>query len=67
LLDKALGKDTFKKWDGTRFLGKFLLSVFEVVAIGVSKQIDDIEKLSEGEQVKFVIEKAVVVKRGEID
>ncbi len=58
LLDKALGEDVFKKWDGTRFSGKFLLSVFEVVAIGVSKRINEIEKLPEGEQVSFVTEKA---------
>lgn len=58
LLDKTLGEDAFKKWDGTRFLGKFLLSVFEVVAIGVSKHIDDIENLPEGERIRFVTEKA---------
>ena len=41
----ALGDDSFKRWDGQRFLGEFLMSVYEVVAVGVSQNIDEIEKL----------------------
>ncbi len=34
LLDNSLGSDAFKRWNGERFLGAFLMSVFEVIAIG---------------------------------
>jgi len=44
-LRDALNDDAFRRWDGQRFLGKFLMSVFEVVAVGVSQNIDEIEKL----------------------
>jgi Protein of unknown function DUF262 len=44
-LNTALGSDAFKRWDGERFIGKFLMSVYEVAAIGVSQNIDRIEQL----------------------
>ena len=40
-----MGSDSFKRWDGNTFKGQFLMSVFEVVAIGVSKNIHAIENL----------------------
>ncbi|RYY45748.1 MAG: DUF262 domain-containing protein [Chitinophagaceae bacterium] len=40
VLNEALGESTFKKWDGARFKGKFLMSLFEVIAPGVSKNIE---------------------------
>lgn len=43
LLDAALGNKAFKRWDGQVFTGAFLMSVFEVVALGVSRNIDAIE------------------------
>ncbi|MRT18824.1 DUF262 domain-containing protein [Comamonas sp. CAH-2] len=45
LLDSALGSKTFKRWDGQAFTGAFLMSVFEVVALGVSRNIDAIERM----------------------
>lgn len=45
LLSSALGDSVFKRWNGTEFGGKFLQSVFEVVALGVSINIDAIEAL----------------------
>ena len=45
LLVSALGDSAFKRWNGMEFGGKFLQSVFEVVALGTSKHIDDIETL----------------------
>ena len=47
LLDDALGKNSFKRWQGERFVGSFLMSLFEVVAIGVSHSIDQIDNLSD--------------------
>lgn len=58
LLDGALGSDAFKKWDGTRFQGMFLLSVFEVLAIGVSKNLDLIQRMQPEERKEFVVRKA---------
>lgn len=45
LLSSALGNSAFKRWNGGEFGGKFLQSVFEVVALGVSSNIDAIETL----------------------
>lgn len=45
VLDVAMGADSFKRWDGQSFNGKFLMSVYEVVALGVSKNIDAIQVL----------------------
>lgn len=45
LLNDSMGDKAFKRWDGNRFLGKFLMSVFEVVATGVAKNLSKIEKL----------------------
>ncbi|GJM25446.1 MAG: hypothetical protein DHS20C16_18610 [Phycisphaerae bacterium] len=50
LLNAAMGSRVFKRWDGGNFLGKFLMSVFEVVATGVSYNISEIEALSESKQ-----------------
>lgn len=47
LLAGAMEERAFKRWDGSSFKGKFLMSVFEVVAIGVSKNIQAIEALSD--------------------
>lgn len=58
LLSQSLGEDAFKRWDGTRFLGMFLLSVFEVVTTGVSRNIDAIERLTPEAQTEFVKAKA---------
>lgn len=45
LLASALGDNAFKRWNGADFGGKFLQSVFEVVALGVSSNIDAIEAM----------------------
>lgn len=42
-LNESMGANTFKRWDGNSFGGKFLMSVYEVVSLGVSKNIDAIE------------------------
>jgi len=57
-INNALGKDAFKKWDGSRFSGKFLQSVYEVMATGISKNIQAINGMSEEKRNKFIKKKA---------
>lgn len=56
LLDAALGDSAFKRWNGAEFTGKFLQSVFEVVALGVSQNIDEIDALG-GDKYRWLTEK----------
>lgn len=55
-LEGALHKNAFKRWNGDSFRGKFLISVFEVLAPGVAKNIDAIEGLNDTAQ--FIRERA---------
>lgn len=55
LLDRAMGVDAFKRYsDDGRFLGQFLMSSFEAVAVGISKNIRSILELGEEEQHALV-------------
>ncbi|HDR9803660.1 TPA: DUF262 domain-containing protein [Burkholderia cenocepacia] len=45
-LDEALEGDAFKRWNGEKFTGKFLMSLFEVISVGVAKNINALEKLT---------------------
>lgn len=54
LLDISLGSRCFKRWDGQAFTGKFLMSAFEVVALGVSRNIVAIEAMSAHDRSAFV-------------
>jgi|TARA_R110000822_G_scaffold197407_2_gene335280 hypothetical protein len=47
LINRALGDSAFKRWNGNEFSGKFLMSVFEVVATGVAANIERIESLED--------------------
>lgn len=58
VLDESLGVEAFKKWDGTRFQGMFLLSVFEVLATGVSKNLDSISAMDEVDRRSFIVDRA---------
>ncbi len=52
-------KDTaFKKWDGQRFTGKFLMSVYEVVSVGVSKNLSRIRGMEVSKRNAYLQEKA---------
>ena len=57
LLDSALGDKAFKKWDGQAFSGKFLMSLFEVVATGVSKNLAEIESIDAVELTSFITQR----------
>lgn len=58
MLNSALGDDAFKRWDGARFSGKFLMSVFEVLATGISRNLDAIEALGQQQKLDFIRGKA---------
>lgn len=57
-LNEALGAAAFKKWNGAAFSGKFLMSVFEVLATGISKNIDDIDGMSKDDRDEFICDRA---------
>lgn len=57
-LCEALGKNAFKRWNGKLFGGKFLMSVFEVLATGVSENVDNLEKMRPEKRVSFIEKKA---------
>lgn len=54
LLNASMGENAFKRWDGAHFSGKFLMSVFEVVALGTSRNIDVIEQFDDAARNAFV-------------
>jgi hypothetical protein len=58
LIGESLGKTAFRRWNGSKFTGKFLISVFEVVALGVSKNLARIKKLSPLKQKAFIVERS---------
>ncbi|WP_333848226.1 DUF262 domain-containing protein [Phaeobacter italicus] len=57
-LDAALGDSAFQKWNGQAFSGKFLMSLFEVIATGVSKNLPALTAMNPQERNDFLIEKA---------
>ncbi|MDF2369774.1 MAG: DUF262 domain-containing protein [Rhizobiaceae bacterium] len=46
ILEAALGDSAFQRWNGQAFTGKFLMSLFEVVATGVSKNLPALEAMT---------------------
>lgn len=57
MLDQALGSNAFKKWGGNAFTGKFLMSVFEVVALGVSQNLIVLGNMEQNARNAFLTEK----------
>jgi hypothetical protein len=58
LLHRTLGDKSFKRWNGTEFVGKFLMSMFEVVATGVSRNLVAIEEMDDVGGRNFIIGKS---------
>mgnify|MGYP000117875523 CR=1 FL=1 len=58
LLNESLGDKAFKRWDGHSFGGKFLMSLYETIAFGISQNLDEIENKGRDEQKEFVITRA---------
>ena len=56
LIRDALGSGAFKRFDGSGHSGKFLTSIFEVLAVGVASNLQAIEAL--GNPADFVKKKA---------
>lgn len=54
LLNNSLGEKAFKRWDQKDFKGKFLMSLYEVISLGVSKNLDEILKMQDPS--KFVVQ-----------
>ena len=54
LICRALGNKSFRRWDGSRFTGKFLQSVYEVVATGVAQNIDRFHDLGSDAAAKRI-------------
>lgn len=59
LLNKSLGDNSFKKWNGHNFSGKFLMSLYEVLAFGISKNLDEYDKLPQDKQKSTIKDKAI--------
>ena len=55
-LNAAMGDRAFKRWNGQNFGGKFLMSVYEVLATGVSQNVAKIEALADPNS--FILQKA---------
>jgi hypothetical protein len=55
-LNAALGESAFKKWNEqtSSFSGKFLMSIFEVIAIGVSKNASALAQMDEPARNTFI-------------
>jgi len=58
ILDEALSDQSFKRWNGHRFGGKFLMSVFEVLSTGVSHNLAALEAMSDTDRTTTIVTKA---------
>lgn len=58
IIFEALGTNAFKKWDGTAFRGKFLISVYEVLAPGVAQNLQEIIALGDQQSKEFITRRA---------
>ena len=61
VLNKAMGADAFKRWDGERFTGMFLMSAYEIVAYGVSQNISQVEAIRLPERKKLIRERIIAM------
>src|ERR1035437_3062933 len=54
----ALDDKAFRRWEGTKFTGKFLMSVFEVLAFGLSMNLPKASKLSLSQRSAYIQKRA---------
>lgn len=54
----ALADKAFRRWDGARFTGKFLMSVFEVLAFGLSTNLSKVSKLPISQRNAYIQRRA---------
>ncbi|KQN09692.1 hypothetical protein ASE85_01710 [Sphingobium sp. Leaf26] len=57
-LNTALDGKAFQRWDGQNFSGKFLMSIFEVLAIGLSKNLAAYEAMGDPNRSQAIEAKA---------
>lgn len=59
-LHSALGDSAFKKWNmqSNTFSGKFLMSAFEVIAVGVSRNLAALEAMDQTTRTEFIVSRA---------
>lgn len=57
-LNEALGESAFQRWDGQSFSGKFLMSIFEVLASGLSKNLAAYDLMQSKDRCEKINEKA---------
>lgn len=65
-LNAALGTKAFKRWDGVSFGGKFLMSVFEVMATGIAENITAIGEMEEPARNEFIASRAKALWQDEV-
>ncbi|MEO9633230.1 MAG: DUF262 domain-containing protein [Parasphingorhabdus sp.] len=65
-LDTALGDTAFQRWDGTAFTGKFLMSIYEVMSTGVSKNLSELEAMTEDGRNSFLLSVAQNLSNNEV-
>ena len=53
-LKASLNDSAFQKWDGKKFTGKFLMSLFEVVSTGVAKNLDALDAMTKNERNEYL-------------
>ena len=58
-LNDVFGDNIFKKWNGTKFSGKFLVSAYQVISVHVSKHIEAIIALDINVSQKFIKDKVL--------
>lgn len=56
-LEESLGSDAFKKWNGTKFSGMFLMSAFEVISTGLAHNIAKYEAMSKEDRKDTIFSK----------
>ncbi|MFA6497922.1 MAG: DUF262 domain-containing protein [Desulfurivibrionaceae bacterium] len=66
LINASLGQDSFKRYDAEKFKGMFLMSSFEVLAHGISHNIQDIQTKNKDEATAFIVGKAKALWENEI-
>lgn len=54
-LNDALQDRAFKRWNGENFAGKFLMSVFEVLATGVSRNVNALAAMQPADRCQFIV------------
>ena len=57
-LNDALGANAFKRYNGENFQGKFLMSVFEVLSVAVSRNIEELDGMQPNERNTYLTQKA---------